>query len=204
MRIKVGRAVLFTIKTKTLKKVIDKRLAEVVEKLNINPELIDEDKTQNAFRDYNKIIDILRKVEALGRTKLYVADSHYPFFSMSIDVLIDTPLHVLYYANVFNKRWYFELDKSQEPFKTKRLPKYFIKLFEFSRYFSPLRNREAFLFFAVPNKVPKIPINFLPIFKDGKAVFVRKDQLDKIEKKETFNPESESGMFEIYDPSEEK
>jgi uncharacterized protein YkvS len=179
MRIKIDDDITIqTIKTKTLVKMMNKRLAEVVEKLNVNPELIDTTEVSNAFRDYNSFLEIVKKVEEQGRERLFITVG-YPFYYS--DISVHTPINVMYYARIFGVSGYSELASSlRRELRQKRLPRYYIRLFEFRSCFALKANRSSYLFFAVPNKVPKISINFLPVFKDGRVVFVRKDKLDQI------------------------
>jgi hypothetical protein len=182
MIIKTPNYTIRTIKTKTLKKLLDKRLAEVVVKLNIDPAFIDSDTTRNIFNKYKEAMDIIQKVESNGKQKIYLSTGTEPFLSEWLDLA--NPVNVLYWANVFQKERIF-----RRPFihAQKRIPRYYLLLYEFNCSFSPVKDKECEIFLGVPNKIPKISINFLPVFKDGRVVFVRKDKLDQIKQVQVQN-----------------
>jgi len=179
LRVKIDDDIIQTIKTKTLVKMMDKRLAQLVKKLNINPELIDTTEVSNIFADYNLFKEVIRKVEEQGRERLFITVG-YPFYYS--DISVHTPINVIYYARIFGSSGYSELATIRhEELRQKRLPRYYIRLFEFRSCFALKEDRSSYLFFAVPNKIPKVEVNYLPVFKDGKAVFVRRDKLDQLQ-----------------------
>jgi len=176
MRIQTPNYTIRTIKTKTLKKLLDKRLSEVVTKLNIDPGWVDSDTTRRIFQKYQEATEIIQKVEALGKQKLFLSVGTEPFISNWLD--LTAPINVFYWASVLQKERVFK-----RPFihAHKRIPRYYLLLYEFSCTFSPVRDKECYLFFAVPKEIPKISINYFPVFKDGKVVFVRKDKLEELQ-----------------------
>ena len=175
MIIKTENFTIRTIKTKTVKKILDKRLTELVMKLNIDPTLVDTDTTRYSLEDYKKAIDAIQKVEQLGRQKLYLIRGSYPFNWLSVN--IRAPVNVIYYCKLLAKEGFYERLFSSN----KRIPKYYILLYSFGRRFSPIANVDCDLCFAIPKEIPKVSIDFLPVFKEGKTVFVRKDKLNLVE-----------------------
>ena len=175
MIIKTERFTIRTIKTKTIKKLMDKRLSELTLKLNVDPTLVDNDTTRYMLEDYKKTIDAIQKVEKTDRQKLYLVRGGYPFSWVPIN--IRAPVNVIYWCKLFTKEGFYKRFFSSN----KRIPKYYILLHSFGQRFSPIANVECDLYFAIPNEMPKISIDFLPIFKDEKTVFVRKDKLNLVE-----------------------
>jgi hypothetical protein len=175
MIIKTERFTIKTIKTKTLKKLMDKRLSELTLKVNVDPTLIDDSTTDFMLEDYKKTIDAIQKVEQLGRQKLYLVTGGHPFSWITVN--IRTPVNVIYWCKLFAKDCFYERFFSSN----KRIPKYYILLHSFGRKFSPIANVDCDIYFAIPNEMPKISIDFLPVFKGEKTVFVRKDKLNLVE-----------------------
>jgi len=175
MIIKTERFTIRTIKTKTVKKILDKRLTELVMKLNVDPTLVDDNTTRYMLEDYKKAIGAIQKVEQLGKQKLYLVRGSYPFSWVPIN--IRAPVNVIYWCKLLAKEGFYERLFSSN----KRIPKYYILLYSFGRRFSPIANVDCDLCFAIPNEMPKISIDFLPVFKDEKTVFVRKDKLNLVE-----------------------
>ena len=175
MIIKTERLIIRTIKTKTIKKLMDKRLSELTLKLNVDPTLIDDFTTDSMLDTYRKVIDAIQKVEKTGRQKLYLVTG-YPFLWSSINA--NTSINIIYWCKFFEKNNFYERPSI---FENKRIPKHYLLLYSFRGKFSPIKDAVCDLFFAIPNEIPKITVNFLPVFKEGKTVFVRKDKLNLVE-----------------------
>jgi hypothetical protein len=176
MIIKEDEITVRTIKTKTIKKLMDKRLSELTLKLNVDPTLIDDFTTDSMLDTYRKVIDAIQKVEKTGRQKLYLVTGGYPFLWAPINV--NTSINIIYWCKFFEKDNFYERPSI---FVSKRIPRHYLLLYSFGRKFSPIKDTDCDLLFAIPNEIPKITVNFLPVFKEGETVFVRKDKLNLVE-----------------------
>jgi hypothetical protein len=167
-----------TVKVKTLRSLIDKRLEEVVRVLNVMPELVDSRDASNALAEYSQLQSILKKVEE-HRQRLWLTTG-YVFICRQCTV--HTPINVIYWCRVFGQEEYYTIPYAlNDKVAGKRLPRHYVKLFEFRSEFSPVRNRACRLFFAIPREAPPIAINYLPVFSDGKVAFVRRDKISQLQ-----------------------
>jgi hypothetical protein len=167
-----------SVNIKTLKHLMDRRFEEVVRGLNVAPELVDSEATSLAVKEYTQLQEILNRVGQY-RQRLWLTTGYVLLWK---NLTVHTPVNILYWCHVFGASSYYIIPYAlNDKVAGKRLPRHYVKLFEFRSEFSPVRNRACRLFFAIPRETPPIAINYLPVFRDGKVVFVRKDKISQLQ-----------------------
>jgi hypothetical protein len=143
---------------------------------------VDTDEMRSIAQEVSELKTVLDEfARKVGRQKLFITSNFWRAFNMN-RFTINTPVNVLYWGTLMGAENYWTLDTRLEPLRmAKRLPRFYLKLHVFGSLLSPFKNGTTGLFFAIPRETPPIPINYLPVFRDGKVVFVRKDKISQLQ-----------------------
>ncbi len=177
-----NKILMFTLSKRTLLQVYEKNISRLIAAVNANPFLIE----LYPLTIEEKIIKYKSQIQLINRLpnqKFYVFNQYYAPLSKRLHLEEDPRFSffiVQFYDKFFSRREQpqFYILQNEDVFHKKRLPRHYLLVddeLEVGKIYYKV-------FIPIPNirKLPYPPINFIPIEKDGKVVFIKKNKVNEI------------------------